>query len=156
MPNKWLTLEERLWPKVEKTETCWLWTGSVNDYGYGAIHAKGRRTGVHRAVYELLVGPIPEGFQIDHLCRVRNCVNPAHLEPVTQRENLRRGRAGAHYGERTHCKNGHPFDESNTTVRIDRANGTPVRVCLQCHRDASCRYRARQRASSAEPEERSW
>jgi hypothetical protein len=87
------TLYERFVEKVEKTDTCWNWTGST-DRGYGKI---GLRRGVaplyaHRVSYEFHVGPIPAGLQLDHLCRNRSCVNPAHLEPVTQRENLARGR----------------------------------------------------------------
>ena len=69
---------------------CWT-HDQVNQYGYGRAHHKGRTVTVHRAVYEELVGPIPEGLQLDHLCRNRACYNPAHLEPVTQTENIRRG-----------------------------------------------------------------
>ena len=69
---------------------CWLWTGCTNRGGYGLTKFRGRTTGAHRAVYRLLVGPIPEGLDLDHLCSVRLCVNPAHLEPVTHAENVRR------------------------------------------------------------------
>lgn len=82
---------ERLWAKVVKTEDCWLWTGSRTTKGYGHLLVDGRFTQAHRLAYELEVGPIASGLVIDHLCRVRHCVNPAHLEPVTNRENLRRG-----------------------------------------------------------------
>ena|SRR5579885_311897 len=71
---------------------CWLWTGALSE-GYGRQRVRDFVYLAHRLVYELLVEPIPEGFDIDHLCRVRRCVNPAHLEPVTRAENLRRGRA---------------------------------------------------------------
>ena len=84
-----IPLAERFWPKVRKTATCWLWTGSRNNMGYGKIKQADRRTMslAHRVSYELLVGPIPEGMQLDHLCRVRHCVRPDHLEVVTNREN---------------------------------------------------------------------
>jgi hypothetical protein len=79
----------RAWHNVSKTETCWLWIGAIKESGYGNHGG----TGAHRFMYQLLVGPIPPGLQLDHLCRVRNCVNPAHLEPVTPSENVRRERA---------------------------------------------------------------
>lgn len=69
---------------------CWIWTGHVNENGYGRIGYKRKVTGTHRLAYELLVGPIPEGMEPDHLCRERACCNPAHLEPVTHDENMRR------------------------------------------------------------------
>ena len=86
--------DERFWSKVDRNGRggCWLWTASLNRYGYpnfGAVN--GRPMAGHRYAYERLVGPIPAGLQLDHLCRVRRCVNPAHLEPVTPKENTRRG-----------------------------------------------------------------
>lgn len=86
--------EERFWSKVEKSSGCWAWTGHKNRNGYGwTLGPKGKGESAHRIAYELLVGPIPEGLQIDHLCRNRACVNPDHLEPVTQRVNWQRGNA---------------------------------------------------------------
>lgn len=104
MPRRTRPLLERLWERVDKTETCWVWTGPTTD-GYGVIGAGGRggatlRT--HRVAYEALTGPIPDGLEVDHLCKVRNCVNPAHLEPVTSAENLRRA-----FADHTHCPRGH-------------------------------------------------
>jgi hypothetical protein len=86
--------EERFWAKVEKTDACWLWTGSRNGRGYGLLNVATGASPVraHRFSYELLVGTIPAGLQLDHLCGVKACVNPAHLEPVTNEENSRRAR----------------------------------------------------------------
>lgn len=90
--NRGLPLEQRFWMKVNKTSTCWLWTAATQQKGYGIFGVgTGRTTPAHRYSYELHVGPIPEGMQIDHLCRVRSCVNPAHLEVVTPLQNVRRG-----------------------------------------------------------------
>lgn len=83
---------ERFELYYEKSDGCWLWTGVLSYDGYGRFRADNRSTGAHRFAYEYYVGPIPDGLQIDHLCRVHNCVNPAHLEPVTPAENQRRGR----------------------------------------------------------------
>jgi hypothetical protein len=115
---------------------CWLWAGAAMAKGYGSFGAvPGKLILAHRWAYEHFVGPIPAGLVIDHLCRNRSCVNPAHLEAVTGLENTRRGaRAIA-----THCKHGHPFDDENT---IRRANGG--RDCRMCQRAADTRRRARE------------
>lgn len=89
-----IEVANRFWSKVNKTETCWLWTAAiVQSTGYGRIGTGGRHhmNSAHRVAYEMMVGPIPKGLQIDHLCRVRHCVNPAHMEVVTSAENTRRG-----------------------------------------------------------------
>lgn len=83
-------LLSRFLAKVSKTESCWLWCAWSTPAGYGMIKIAGRTAQAHRVSYELHVGPIPEGHEIDHLCRNRGCVNPAHLEPVTHAENQRR------------------------------------------------------------------
>ena len=98
---------KRFWAKVHKTDSCWLWTGSLSR-GYATFSHGGRRYSVHRFAYELLVGPIPKGLVIDHLCRVRHCVNIDHLEVVTQRVNILRGvGAPANHARQTHCPKGH-------------------------------------------------
>lgn len=91
-----MNAEERFWAKVDRRDggDCWPWLGTTTSTGYGlfGVPREDRTVGAHRYAYELVVGPIPTGLELDHLCRVRNCVNPAHLEPVTHAENLRRGR----------------------------------------------------------------
>lgn len=101
----------RFWAKVVKTESCWIWTGSHQVGGYGNFQPiKGRGIGAHRYAYQITVGPIPNGLQLDHLCRNRLCVNPAHLEPVTARENTLRGNTmPALNAAKTHCPNGHEY-----------------------------------------------
>lgn len=83
---------QRIEARIRRTDTCWLWTGDVSNSGYGAFieHASRRTSPAHRAVYRVLIGPIPDGLTLDHLCRNKLCVNPAHLEPVTMQENRRR------------------------------------------------------------------
>jgi hypothetical protein len=87
---------DRFWKKVEKSEGCWIWTGALDKDGYGifkiGLFADGTRRNVraHRFAYEMEFGPIPVGLALDHLCRVRACVRPVHLEPVETRENRKR------------------------------------------------------------------
>lgn len=109
---------------------CWNWSLALDRKGYGTITIKGRSYGVHRVTYEMLAGPIPEGLELDHLCRNHACSNPAHLEPVTHRENQRRGEGFVGRRSRqTHCIRGHEFTHANTYVR---RNGT--RQCRACVR----------------------
>lgn len=110
---------------------CWEWTASLMHNGYGqfSIDRQGRLVAAHRAAYEHWVSSIPVGLQLDHLCRNRKCVNPDHLEPVTQRENMLRGIGPAALAARaTHCKRGHPFSPENT-LRLRTRN---ERVCRTC------------------------
>ena len=131
----------RFWGKVDKNGPlpayapelgeCWLWTGALDRGGYGNAFRIGRKMRKpHQVAWELYNRAlIPEGLAIDHLCRVHNCVNPSHLEPVTCRENLMRGETIARRnGARTHCPQGHPYDEANTSMK----NGS--RVCRACHK----------------------
>jgi hypothetical protein len=130
------TLADRFWEKVDRTGDCWLWTASLQPSGYGQFRVPGGVLLAHRVAYELLVGAIPDGLFIDHLCRVRNCVNPAHLEPVTNQENSRRGNSVQTINARkTHCKYGHLFDEENTYHRPD----SPGRACRTCIRNRNAR-----------------
>lgn len=122
-------LPERFWSKVTVSEDgCWLWIGAKLNDGYGLRKREGRTWLAHRDAYEHLVGPIPDDLETDHLCRVRECCNPAHLELVTHAENLRR-RSEA----QTHCKHGHEFTEANTYRR--KTDG--ARSCRECGRQKS-------------------
>ena len=89
--NGTMPVLERFWARVEQSGDCWSWTGAKNDQGYGQIRVDGRIVYAHRFSYELHLGSIPSGLQIDHLCRNRGCVRPDHLEPVTSAENTHRG-----------------------------------------------------------------
>jgi len=123
---------KRFWSKVNKSDTCWLWTNvpAKNGYGYLGVGGRsGRNIQAHRIAYELAHGPIPDGLHIDHLCRVRNCVNPSHLEAVTNRENGLRGISpAAKHSRATHCPKGHSYSEQNT-----RRGSRGQRVCRICH-----------------------
>lgn len=106
---------------------CVPWTRAIGADGYGRQWDGRQMALAHRLVYEREVGPIPEGLQIDHLCRNRACVNPAHLEPVTQRVNILRGESvSAQHARRTHCLHGHPLDGAYST--------THVRYCRTCNK----------------------
>lgn len=136
---------DRFWAKVNKTATCWLWTGALRGNGYGILRigpATASMMYAHRYSYELLVGPIPDGLQIDHLCRVRGCVNPAHLEPVTSRENnLRSESPSAKQWRAGVCGRGHPKTPENAYIRPD----TGSRDCLACRRENKQRARTARR-----------
>lgn len=128
-------LADRFWEKVDKTESCWLWTAGLMPSGYGSTNygAPDYRTGLaHRVSWELLRGPIPAGMHLDHLCRVTRCVNPDHLEIVTPWENTNRGYgwavAGSYQRDKTHCPQGHAYDEANTH------KGGKRRTCRACLR----------------------
>ncbi|WP_352237126.1 HNH endonuclease signature motif containing protein [Lentzea sp. NBRC 102530] len=128
-------LPDRFWRKVSvNSETgCWEWIAALRSNGYGAYFAgpDDRNALAHRVAYRTLVEAIPPGLDLDHLCRVRRCVNPAHLEPVTRRTNLLRGETVvAARAAQTHCVNGHEFDAANTYIR---SAGT--RDCRACHRN---------------------
>lgn len=146
---------ERFWEQVqpEPNTGCWLWTGCLaHENGYARFSVFGRQLQVHRWAYEYFVGPIPEGLHLDHLCRVRSCVNPAHLEPVTNRENALRGISfSAVNAKKTHCVNGHELSGDNLRITRER-NGRRGRGCRACNR-AMCRKYRQSHALSAKPEE---
>lgn len=133
-----LSIEDRFWRKVDKTSTCWLWTASkVPGTGYAAFQvSRNHRVNAHRWAYEALVGPIPRGMQLDHLCRVRHCVNPAHLEAVPPFVNVRRGTSpGAQALRRTKCEMGHSYSQWG----VFRARRRVCRLCCAAYNRA---YRA--------------
>lgn len=134
----------RFWAKVEPEPNsgCWIWVGGRQE-GYGRTWDGTRRQLAHRFSYELERGPIPDGLQLDHLCRNPWCVNPWHLDPVTNRENARRGRTGWVNREKTHCARGHPYDGAWASKSENRLR----RMCIQCHREKGRRYYWRHRAS---------
>ena len=124
----------RFWAKVDATGDCWEWTGARGANGYGDYRFPGLGTRYsHRIAYALLVGPVPDGLQLDHLCRNRICVNPDHLEPVTNRENWIRGHApSARIYRSGSCAKGHAFTPENTLSLV----GHPTeRRCRTCHRE---------------------
>lgn len=100
--------------RIIRTATCWLWAGYRHPNGYGQVSIDKRKWLTHRYVYSTLVGPIPEGLTLDHLCRVRACCNPEHLEPCTLATNILRGEGPpARNARATHCKRGHEFTTDN-------------------------------------------
>jgi hypothetical protein len=127
-------LPERFWSKVtpEPNSGCWIWIASLGTSGYGQFSVENRPLKAYRVAYEALVGPVPDGLELDHLCRVRCCVNPAHLEPVTHAENMRRG--DSFQRNKTHCPKGHPYDPSKS------GNG---RRCLPCTQASWTAYNRR-------------
>jgi hypothetical protein len=132
-----LDLPANMQAKIVVTESgCWEWTGHTNPSGYGHVGVRGATQLTHRVSYELLAGPIPDGLQIDHLCRNKPCCNPVHLEPVTAHENNMR-RPGV---RKSHCKHGHPMTEENTLVK--RRGGVTMWNCRECERQAQRRRRA--------------
>lgn len=135
-PELQQSLEERFWSKVRSEGDCLIWTSTTDKAGYPDFHVSGYpKCRAHRFAYWLVYGTIPEGLVLDHLCRNRNCVNPTHLEPVTQRENVHRGLGiAARNRAKTHCPQGHPYDEVNTTV-VTFTTGRKARYCRACMRD---------------------
>lgn len=129
-----LTDEDRL-AKIEKTDYCWLWTGAPDSHGYGQTPLNGRRVMAHRWSYEYHVGPIPEGKILDHLCRNPPCVNPVHLEPVTQKINMERSITGT----KTVCAQGHDLTDP---ANLKRRGGSSDRWrCRPCALEAQRKTR---------------
>jgi hypothetical protein len=145
-----LSLEQRFVAKIDRSGDggCWLWTATLINSGYGRFWLAGKTELAHRVAYELWVGPIPVGVEVDHLCHNpdtcnggvtcphRRCVNPDHLILVPHRLNLLRGNTiPAHNAVKTHCSNGHRFSAENTRMQFDRKRRSFYRVCRQCDRE---------------------
>lgn len=127
---------------------CWSWQRGQSSSGYGVVAYGGRNHYTHRAMWELLIGPIPAGMEIDHLCKNKLCCNPEHLEPVTPRVNkLRSGSPSGRHARREVCDQGHPFSEENTVIRHG------YRTCRTCTRDKSRAYKASRRAAARRADE---
>lgn len=142
MPRTTKPLIERLTARIDAEGPCWEWTGALNRTGYGVIGRGRRGEGnilTHRAAWELLVGPIPEGCDLDHLCRNPPCCNPDHLEPVDRATNVARGARRRGYRDHIkHCPRGHEYDHHNGRQRI----------CRTCNRESASAANARKRAAA--------
>lgn len=129
---------DRIEGRLDRSGDCWLWPGGTNGKGYGVLTVKtgrgreDRTIYVHRLMYERHVGSIPDGMELDHLCEVRHCANPAHLECVTHAENVARAAAKI-----IACPRGHPYDADNTAITVDGK-----RRCRACDRDRAYAKRA--------------
>ena len=134
-----VTALERWESKVDKTESCWIWTAAMCKRGYGSFWYNGQMRPAYRVGYELLVGPIPKGLELDHLCRNPSCVNPDHLEPVTHKVNMSRGE----FAMKTHCPKGHPYSGHN--LKLKKNGG---RDCRACHAVTNNRARDQRRKVS--------
>lgn len=133
----------RFFSKVRVEESgCWVWTAATSSNGYGKFGIGPRVLLTHRVSFELLRGPIPLGMQLDHVCRVKTCVNPAHLEPVTTQENTRRYRETV-----THCARGHAFSGENVFLR--NCGRYLKRCCRICQRQSGRDSYVRQKAKEA-------
>lgn len=127
------TIRERLYARlaIDPATKCWNWLGTISAGKYGSIYYDGRMQKVHRVAWELEKGSVPNGMDLDHLCRNRKCCNPDHLEPVTRSENLRRSPLMDRKSALTHCKRGHEFTTENTIIR---KNGwRACRICMRQH-----------------------
>lgn len=144
------TFAERVFTNVDASGDCWEWTGTLDDAGYGILGRGRRGSGnipAHCAVYQLLVGPIPDGMHYDHLCRNHACVNPDHGEIVTPEENKRRGYGIARlHAQRTHCGKGHPLDG----MTGGRGSARKHRYCKTCKREDTRARRASARKTTTE------
>lgn len=134
-------LKERFMQYIEKQPNggCWLWTGGLSNGGYGKFQIDPKTRLAHRVAYEIFIGPVPEGAQLDHLCRQRRCCNPSHLEPVACKENIRRGASVT----KQFCVHGHERTPENIYVYPDGR-----RRCILCRRihDMQPKYAARREA----------
>lgn len=135
---------EGYYPHWEEDEPCWLFAGSIDPKGYGTVFNNGKNLKAHRVMYESEIGEIPDGLIIDHLCRVRACINPAHMEVVDNATNVMRGEApSAQNARKTHCKKGHELIGEN--IRL-RNNGW--RICKVCQSGWQRIYMAKRNSTS--------
>lgn len=126
------TAENRFFAKVVEQDGCWIWTASRSTTGYGQFNpgGSGRIRKAHRWSWEFFNGPIPAGLELDHLCRQPLCVNPEHLDPVSHKENVRRGRGGDRNRNKTHCPQGHPLEAGNLSEWCLQRGRRSCRICM--------------------------
>ncbi|WP_394253683.1 HNH endonuclease signature motif containing protein [Arthrobacter pityocampae] len=138
------TIRERIISKVLVDDAgCWVFQGAKNSKGYGSVRVDGASLSTHRVMYELDKGPIPDDMDVDHLCRVRACCNPEHLEAITRQIHATRSLAA----QKDHCKKGHPLAGDNLRV-VTRGTRTS-RVCIKCARAANREFMRRSREAEA-------
>jgi hypothetical protein len=140
-----LSAQVRFWAKVDKSGECWLWTGAKNQKGYGRFRFNGQVIYAHRWVYEDAFGPIPDGLELDHLCRTTSCVRPAHVEAVPHRTNILRGLSpAAQNAQKEECRYGHSLSNGNLYLRRDGK-----RSCRLCKSRLSREHWQRKKALCA-------
>lgn len=163
--RSWSNPMENFLRKVVEGPECYGWDGAKTRGGYAIFAWRGRKGLAHVFIYEETFGPVPEGWDVDHLCHTRECklgdlcphracTRVDHLKAVPHKENVRRGRTGQHWREREHCKNGHPFDETNSMW-----TSAGWRLCRECHRQSARRAAQKQRdkvSMRLEQEFRDW
>ena len=135
--------------KIKPVGDCWMWTGHTNSRGYGGFWNGESTIKAHRFSWVFLMGPIPKKLVIDHLCRKRSCVNPGHMEIVTNKENILRGVSpSAKHARKTYCYRGHPLSGENLNLCLLR-NGTKKRECISCRREYHRVYYLKRKAAEA-------
>lgn len=143
-----LSHEEKFWSRVDASGDCWEWTRGKSSNGYGEFRVGATQRSTHRYAWTQLVGEIPAGKHLDHLCRNRICCNPDHLEIVTPRENCLRGEGpAAQNARKTHCDRDHELSEANTYT-AKRRNGTTWRACRKCRAENQAAYMQRRAEKS--------
>lgn len=147
--QRYKTVEQRFGEKLWVEGDCIIWMGVRSGSGYGQVWIDNRHQQAHRVAYEWMRGPIPAGLTLDHLCRVRHCVNPEHLEPIANRGNILRGIGPtAQNARRTHCPAGHPYTGNNLILRAG-GRRQKRRGCRQCNLKWNRDWKRRRRATNA-------